>query len=91
MRDIRGYDPQSLLTGAEVEQGFTYDNSERKFESVQVERAIKNSGLISELQLLAPRVPVTFMTDEKAVREYFFAQGVYQSKVRHDTARYKGD
>lgn len=91
MKDIRGYDPQSLITGAEVERGLTYDNSERRFESVQVERAIKTSGLISELTLLAPRVPIE---NVGFGRNFFFADGDYRATVpkrNHRTAQYQGD
>lgn len=91
MRDVRGYDPQSLITGAEVERGLTYDNSERRFESVQVERAIKTSGLISELTLLAPRIPIE---NVGFARNFFFADGNYRATVaarNHKSARYQGD
>lgn len=92
MKDIRGYDPQSLITGSEVERGLTYDNSERRFESIQVERAIKQTGLISELTLLAPRVPIQNVGFAKDF--FYYADGQYKGLVpkrNHKAAQYQGD
>lgn len=51
------YDPESLITGAEVEAGFTYENSERKFPSdgLLEEFAIRGAMPTADILLIGPR------------------------------------
>lgn len=50
------YDPESLITGAEVEAGFTYDNSCRDYFLPEYKRIIAITGIEPELLTrFAPR------------------------------------
>lgn len=51
------YDPNSLMSGAESENGFTYANSTRKFPDVETELAAVDGRLTTEEILkVGPRV-----------------------------------
>ena len=50
------YDPESLLTGSEVEQGLDYDNSCRVWPSEAMrQRAERGDIPVSQIPLIAPR------------------------------------
>ena len=50
------YDPESLLTGSESQQGLDYDNSQRVWPSEAMrQRAIHGELPVSQIPLIAPR------------------------------------
>ena len=51
------FDPESLLTGAEIAKGFTYSNSHRQYPDEAVRQAIiRGIYKTSEIPEIAPRV-----------------------------------
>lgn len=61
------YDPESLLTGREIEQGFTYDNSRRSWASESAfKSAMAGNMTTSQVLLYGPRVPVS---TERSLKE----------------------
>ena len=50
------YDPESLLTGSESQQGLDYDNSRRVWPSEAMrQRAVRGELPVSQIPLIAPR------------------------------------
>jgi hypothetical protein len=50
------YDPESLISGAEVEQGFTYSNSRREWaDETAYQRAVRGDMPTAEILATAPR------------------------------------
>lgn len=50
------YDPESLITGAEAEAGFTYENSERTFPDDAIEeQAFRGVRTLDNILAVGPR------------------------------------
>lgn len=56
---MRRYDPESFLTGAEIDAGFTYDNSRRRWSTAALyDAACRGELTLEDIVRLAPRVRI---------------------------------
>ena len=65
------YDPESLITGAEVEQGLTYTNSRRNWPSeLSYHATVSGRFNCDQVPILAPRVPLPLTHGEPRAKRF---------------------